>query len=223
VLLHFISSLRPRFEGDSGGGSGAGGNQGGDPAEGFKRLLEKNGSDALRVAELLHRENYTEREQNRALKEQLAAAQGKVPAEGAIVLTPEQAQAWQAYSGLGDIASIQAAIAERDTTKGELATIKRDLELRDVASIANYKPAVLRQLAGDAQFVIKEADGKRSVSVKDGDKETPIADYAKTKWADFLPALQVEQARPAIGTPQTRSGGTPPPAAQANTPKRSIL
>src|SRR5262245_64164630 len=84
MLRGFISRL---YEGDgTGGGSGGGG---GDPTEGFKRLLEKHGSDALRVAELLHRENYQEREQNRLLRQQLAEAQGKVPAEGAIILSKD--------------------------------------------------------------------------------------------------------------------------------------
>lgn len=225
MLIRFLSHLF-FFEPDK-GSAGGGDPPADDPAKPrASDILDRHGNDALKLAERLatrEGDNYSLREERRQLKEQLAALQGKLPAEGAVVLAGDDASQWQAYTQLGKLDELQAALAERETTKGELATLKRDLELRDVAQIANYKPAVLKQLAGDAQFVIKEADGKRSIVVKDGEKETPLSDYAKAKWADFLPALQIGEARQAIGTPQARTGATPPPAAQQQSPKRSIL
>lgn len=207
-----LLGLQRFFEADRGSAGGDVDPPATDAKPRASEILERHGSDAIKLAERLatrEGDNYQLREERRQLKEQLAALHGKVPAADAVVLAGDDATAWAAYRQLGKLDELQAALSERETTKGELTTLKRDLELRDVASIANYKIAVLRQLAGDAQFVIKDADGKKSIVVKDGDKETPLADYAKAKWADFLPSLQTAPERPAIGTPQTRNAQRP--------------
>ena len=188
-------------------------------------ILDRHGSDAIKLAERLatrEGDNYQLREERRQLREQLAQLQGKLPADGAVVLAGDDATAWEAYRALGKLDELQAALSERETTKSELTTLKRDLELRDVAQIANYKIAVLKQLAGDAQFAIKEADGKKSIVVKDGEKETPLADYAKARWADFLPALQLAPEKAAIGTPLTRNAQRPIDAGGQQPPQRKV-
>jgi hypothetical protein len=203
---------KPLYEPDTGTGSGSGGsggtqqaaaqgNQGGADRQDLQGLLARHQGDAMAVIATLLSENHSLRDERRTLR-------GQLPAEGATVLTSEQAAAYQAYQQLGALADVQTALKERDTTAGDLKTLKRDLELRDVAAVSGYNLDVLRTLAGDAAFLIKDEtkDGKSAkvVTVKDGDKETPLDDYAKTKWAAFLPALkpQVEQARVAHGTPR---------------------
>ena len=97
--------LHPLFDGD--GGSSGGGQQppasGADPLAAFQRLLERTGSDAAQLARQLFDENYRHRERIRELER-------SVPAQGAAILTPEQAQAWQAYQQLGVPDQVQQTI-----------------------------------------------------------------------------------------------------------------
>jgi len=220
MLTRMYQFFRPRYEPETGGGKGGGNTPpaatppGGDPAAAYQRLLERTNNDATALSRQLYDENYRYREQIREL-------QGRLPAEGAVVLTAEQAQQWTAYQGLGALADIQAGLQARDTATQELTTLKRGNLLRDVAEALNLNAdgrQVLTTIGGDREFVIKDetVNGKavRAVYIKDGDKETAFKAYAETNWRAFLPALtsQAEQ-RPAIGTPRTQpqgGQGTPP-------------
>lgn len=233
MLLHFISSLRPRYEGDAGGGTGSGsGSDGKDDARPrASDILERHGSDAIKLAERLatrEGDNYALREERRQLKEQLEQLRGQIPAQGAVVLTAEQASTWQTYQQLGAPDALTTQLKERETVQSELASLKQDLTLRDVASVAKYDLDVLRTLGGDLTYTIKDeqVNGKpeKRVYVKDGDKETLLADHAKAQWAKFLPSLQLADAtppRPAIGTPQNRTQPQQPAqGGQAQQPPR---
>ncbi len=218
---------RPLLEPDTGGGQGSGGNggsgqgqQGGqDDRQNLQGLLTRHNNDAMAVIATLLSENHSLRDERRQLRNQL-------PGEGNLVLSGEQAQQWHAYGQLGALADVQAALKERETAQSELKTLKRDLELRDVAAAAGYNLDVLRTLAGEAAFAIKDEqkDGKavKVVTVKDGDKEIPIEEYAKTNWAAFLPALKpaVEQPQRAIGTPRTPQRQATQPGAPGQEQKR---
>jgi hypothetical protein len=218
-------SLHPFREADAGGaGSGNQGGQGSAEldariAQAVQGLLARNSGNSEAALGLLLREAHGYRERIRELE-------GQVPAQGSVVLTTEQGTTWQSYQQLGAPDALTAALKERETAQSELKTIRRDLELRDVAAAAGYSLDVLRTLAGELSFVVKDEqkDGKavKVVAVKDGDKETPIDEYAKAKWAAFLPALRPEaqQQRVAYGTPrqqqQRAQGGT-----QQEQPRRS--
>ncbi len=209
--------LHPLFEGDSGGNTGGGGGTPppaappapADPLAAFERLLNRSGSDGTQLARQLYEENFRHREQIRTL-------QGQLPAQGAAVLTPEQATAWQAYQALGAPDQVQATIAGH-------AALKRDLELRDVASASGYTLDVLRTLSGDLAFEVKDEtkDGKAVKAVyvtPKGGQPTPIETYATEQWAAFLPALRPAAAAaagaPALGAsnPASVRGATPLPA-----------
>lgn len=193
-----------------------------DPTAPLQGILSRHQGDPFAVIATLMGENAQLRETRRTL-------QGQIPAHGAVVLSGEDATRWQAYSAMGAPADLQTALTERDQARTELGALKRDLELRDVAAIGDgtqpYKLAVLKQLVGAAEFVIKDelANGQtvRKVFVKDGDKETPLGDYAKAKWPDFLPALQAGAVPSrAIGTP-TRTAQSPvQPQTQTQEPAR---
>jgi hypothetical protein len=217
MLLHLISALRPRYEGDPGGGTG-GGNPNPTPAPApasapapnddrpsIQGLMQRHNNDAMGVITTLLTENYGHRDRIRQLQSQL-------PAQGAVVLTSEQATAWASYQQLGAPDALTTQLKERETVQGELATLKQDLLLRDVAAAAKYDVDVLRTIGGDLTYLIKDeqVNGKseKRVYIKDGDKETLLADHAKTQWGKFLPSLQLADAtpaRPAIGTPQART------------------
>jgi len=212
--------LHPLHEADggtsaTGTGDGGQGNpspttaaSGTDPLAAFQNLLSRS-SDAAALARQLFDENYRYREQ-------LREAQRQIPAQGTALLPPEQAQAWQQYQQLGTLADVQRALKERETAQGELTTLKRDLELRDVASAAGYSLDVLRTLAGDLAFSVKDEqkDGKpiKAVYVTVDGKDLPVDVYAAEKWAAFLPALRPTQTgAPALGAtnPAVRRGDPP--------------
>lgn len=190
--------LHPLYEAE--GTGNAGGQQsaqqpasgGNDPLVAFQNLLSRS-SSAETLAHRLFEENYGHRSRIREL-EQL------VPAQGATVLSAEQAALWQAYQQLGAPDAVQ-------TTIQQAQQLRRDLELRDVAAAANLQIDVLRTLAGDLAFEVKDEtkDGRaiRTVYVKVDGKDIALEAYAAEKWAAFLPALRPAQmgqvGAPAIG------------------------
>lgn len=204
---HQVLFFEPdRGTGESGGTGGQGG--GSDPAAGYQRLLERHQNNALDMARTLYDENFRYRERIRELER-------SAPAQGALVLSAEQAAQWQAYQQLGTAEGLTQQLTAAQTAQTELAGLKRSTLIRDVADVAGYKASVLGQLPGadKLDFIIREADGKQSVVVKDGDTETALADYAQQQWADFLPALQAGQhAQQARGTGFVRqdAGGKAP-------------
>jgi hypothetical protein len=172
-------------------------------------LLAQYGSDmnaALRMAERLSAikdDNYKLRGKNRQLRDDIAGLRGKAAPEGSVILSADDAKAWEAYKALGsEPAALKQALTERDDAKQRLTTLEREKTIRDVAEVAKYKAAVLGQLPGSADlaFDIRDVtqDGAtvRMVYVKDGERQVPLTDYAEQHWADFLPALRVEAPLP---------------------------
>jgi hypothetical protein len=216
-LLSLISALHPRFEGDSGGGTGGTGTGNPNPADerpNIQGLMQRHNNDAMGVITTLLTENYGHRDRIRQL-------QGQLPAQGATVLSAEQAAQWTAYQALGAPDALTTQLQGAQTSQAELARLQRERMVASAAEAAGYKASVLSQLPGADKltFEVREADvdGKKvkHVFVKDGDKETPLADHAKNQWADFLPALQAQQTQtqtPPAGTtfPRQDAGGGQP-------------
>lgn len=173
------------------------------------KLLKRHDGDAASVATLLFTENKEYRDKLRATEATITELKGKVPAEGALVLTPDQAATWQAYQGLGKPEDLEKL-------KGELTTMQRRQLLSQAAGAHGYKEAVLGTLVGDLPLEIRdvEKDGKKQAAafVKDDKgQETALPEYAAANWADFLPSLAAVPTPPA-GTPFPRqnTGGRPP-------------
>jgi hypothetical protein len=207
--------LHPLFNADPGAGGGAPpapapapapAPSGSDPLAAFQNLMARAGSDAAALARQLFDENYRYRDRIRELEK-------TAPAQGAVVLSADDAAKWQAYQTLGAPADVQKTIEAGKT-------LQRDLELRDVAAAAGYSTDVLRTLAGDLAFEVRDEqkDNKpvKAVYVKVDGKDIPIETHATAQWAAFLPALKPVQAgqagAPAIGAsnPVGSHGQTPP-------------
>lgn len=188
-----------------------------DLAKAIEGLLAKHGDPNAALRVLLN-ENHTYRDTVRELK-------SKLPADGAVVLTGDDAQAWGEYRTLGKAAEVKKALDDGKAVASELSGLKRNEEVRTVAEIAGFKPSVLKTLAGDLAFEVKEEKGKdgkavRVVHVKGADdKSVPLTEYAEKHWADFMPSLKggtVAPVRP-LGTPAPRPGApapTPAPTGQ---------
>jgi hypothetical protein len=225
-ILRSIVALRPCYEPDSGNPSG--GNPGGgtsanqaDDRQNLQGLLQRHNNDAMAVIATLLTENHGLRDERRTLR-------GQLPAQGAVVLSAEDAVRWQTYQQLGAVDALTQQLQGAQTAQTELASLRRESLLGKVQEVSGYKASVLGKLPGadklDFQIREVEQDGKKeqTVVVKEsgtagsgGDKETPLADYAKTHWADFLPALQATQAQQSAGTTFVRqdASGTAPAGA----------
>lgn len=125
---------------------------------------------------------------------QLRATQAEVARLRGQVLSDDDRAAFEAFKALGKTpAEITAALSASETSATELATLKRDAALRDVAEAAGANVRVLRDRAGDLAFEIR--DEKRDdqnvkvVYVKDGDTAKPLREYAEAHWSDYLPVL----------------------------------
>lgn len=202
------------FDPETGGGTqGGGGQQSAGDAPNVQGLLQRHQGDAMAVIATLLAENHGLRDERRTLR-------GQVPAQGATVLTGEQAQAWASYQELGALDALKQQLAAAQGASQELQTLKHQALLGQVQEASGYKAAVLAKLPGADKltFEVRESqvDGKavKAVFVKDeAGKEAALADYAKAQWADFLPALQAAQQPPPAGTgfvPQSAGAGAPP-------------
>lgn len=151
-----------------------------------RRLLERNGDDAVALITQLMGENFDMRVKRRDIEQRL-------PKEGTVVLTAEEAKTWEALKGY-DPADLTKKLGERDTFENELKTTTRQKAMADAARVAKMNPAVLTRLAGDSLVIEVQGEGDKAVVVVKDDKgvSTPLADYAKANWAEFGPALAAD-------------------------------
>lgn len=171
-----------------------------EPPTGLAALIAKNDNSALKVAEMLHGDNYQLREKNRQLQAQI---------DGAVILRDEDKKAWQAYKALG--------------APAELATKLRQGELERVAGKAGFVPQVfadLDRMAGGRltyESKLETVEGVQVERVYVKDTATPdvapqlLSEYAKSQWAAYLPSLtpvaaggQSTQGVPAATAPGVR-------------------
>lgn len=188
-----------------------------DPQAGFQRLVERQGSTDA-AAFLLYQENYNYRERLRQAEQQLQDLQGRLPGEGSVVLSVEQAQTWQSYQALGQPDEVQQRISDYNR-------LQQEAHFRSVAEVCGFNPVVLAGLPGVSDLTIElgeeTANGKavRVAYVVQADgKKIALPDYAKQTWGAFLPALQAgsqQQAGPRFIHQQTGSGSPAQSAAEA--------
>jgi hypothetical protein len=191
-------------------------NKGNDPTAAFQNRLKKLDGDAMAFATQLFDENFQLRGQKRELEK-------KLPADGSLILSKEDAATWEAFNALNmKPEEIAEKVKDTETLTGEIAALKKRDVLRDVAGLQGYKLSVLedRDKATDGlEYIIKEEGKqgeKRKVAyVKHEGKEVPLEQFASEQWADFVPALKVEQGN---GTAKRGMGGDPPPVGGAGNP-----
>jgi hypothetical protein len=201
--------------GNPGGGAG-----GQDPASAFQRLLDQNKNDGLAVASKLFDENFQLREKNRELK-------GKLPTDGAVVLSADDAKEWQAFKALDkkaeDVKKALDSSAELEKQNKELAGMESLRELSDIGlDGSKLKISVLKdqmQRFPDAELTFKSEKDKDGNEAKvayikpDKDsKELAFTEFATDKFADYLPSLKVSTEANTVIKP----GNGPDPKPQGN-------
>lgn len=210
MLRGFLPRYYADDDGTGSGGSGAGDDQGKVKPSDILARYGQTAESALRMAEKLaesENSNYGLREKNRTLRTEVTELKAKTPADGARILTADEAKSFEAFTALGKKPDeIKTALDASSTTATELATLKRKQQLHDVQALTGFDPDVLGEIGPDWQYTFKDeqADGKpvKVVYIKDGDNESRIDEHAKV--LKFLPAL-----RPAAGGTGTgEQGGT---------------
>lgn len=188
---------------------------GGDEPEGKVKasdILNRYGTNeaaALRLAELYADSQntlYRLRRTRDTLTAERDALRAKLPADGAVMVSKDDAAALEAYRALGTPETLQQAQAAAQDAQAKLAGLERDARTRAAADAAGYKPGVLATLAGNVELVTKPGkDGAQAFVVADG-TETPLEDYAAQHWGDFLPALRPAASAPPVA-PDIDAGG----------------
>lgn len=170
-----------------------------NPAETFQKLLEKKNNDATALASQLFDENFQLRTKNRELS-------SKIPGDGTVTLTADEAKKWQAYEALGqEPKEIKKSLEKLPTLEKENKELASMETLRELAEVgldgSKLKLSVLKdQLAKYPEAVVrfesqKDKDGNESkvafIKSKPDGTESPFTDFAAQNLSDYLPALKV--------------------------------
>ncbi|AWN22204.1 hypothetical protein DKM44_02275 [Deinococcus irradiatisoli] len=192
-----------------------GGNAGDQIARSLQNLIDRQGGEG-RAAQLLF-------DENREYRARIRTLEGQLPAQGTVVLTPEQAQQWASYQAIdADPAALRTRL---DTGT---AAVERE-QGRTLAEASGANPDVLAErlraagLRAEVRDIAAEGTNlaRREVHVlnAEGADQGELRTYAQQHWQPFMPALFPTQSQT---TPQGRvvtgqSGADTTPAGDAMT------
>lgn len=193
--------------------------------EAVQRLWTDN-ADARRQARQARDDANAANAEARNLRRQLEQS----TPEGSIQLTAEEAAAWEAYKALGEPATLQTTIDAASEASAELARLQRQDLIRKSAELAGFSAGILADLDRanpGLHFEIAEAeDGSRQAMIKPGEEADPVplAQYAETAWAQYLPVLRPAQGSgPApLQYPRQRPAGDRPADAASALVRRML-
>jgi len=169
---------------------------GGDIARSLQNLIDRQGGSD-RAAQLLF-------DENREYRTRIRTLEGQLPAQGAVVLTPEQAQQWTTYQAIdADPAALRTRL------DSGTAAVERETG-RQLAEASGANPDVLSDrlraagLRAEVRDVAAEGTNpaRREVRVfnADGADQGELRTYAAANWQAFMPALFPAQAAQPQGT-----------------------
>ena len=181
-------------------------------AKAVESLKAKHGSADVALFKLVD-ENY-------GYRDKLRDVSAKIPADGAIVLTGDDAKAWGGYRELGALTDVRKAVSERDHLKTRVERYDRDALADEAAALNGFKAGPeFRLLVADLPLEVADAkvDGKparvaRIKGATDADEPTPLADYLKAHRPALSEALKdASKAERRPGTPPPNNFHQPPP------------
>lgn len=142
------------------------------------------------------------RQEKSALEQALAEVKGKVPGDDFEAVSKEELRALKKYRQLAkDPTELETHLTAFTQTQQELSQLKRELTLRDVAELLDWKPSILSQIQplANATMEIRQDNGKKVAVVLGADGAAiPLREYVETNLADFLPALAKSSPTTAI-------------------------
>lgn len=191
---------------------GGGGGTRADRDAALTAFRAKFNNDLERAVATLFDENYRLRTKNRKLTEQVETA--KLP-DGAVVLTKEQAEHWEAYQKLG---APDALVKKEELEQANARIAQLDARARHdtAAKVLGWKSSVLHDLAEAKGLHIEVKDEKEGDKVvprvytrPKADEKAPLVlleKHVTDALADYLPALKERPAGPVI-PPMSPAGG----------------
>jgi hypothetical protein len=162
----------------------------------------------------LTRDNGRYRDRHREDQTKITELEGKLPKDGAVVLTKEQAADFEAYTKLGKPAEVSSAISDGAQAKAQLAArVKRD-HVHEAAKVLGWQPSLAERIRGidEGSITFKdeeiEQNGKKVAArvpylTPAGEKQTPVklVDYVAKNDPDIVDLLPA-------GEPDRRRAGT---------------
>lgn len=166
--------------------------------------------------------------ENQRLEAEVDRIAGQLPAQGAVVLTGEEAKAWGTFKGLGTAEDVKRAMEELPALRTTVSATERATVGREAAKLLGWNPDATVGAITDKGLVVSLVDGKnaKNEAVKvphvrpAGDEKAatvPLEDWVKAHAAYLTPALTATGgtggAPPAGGAPLTfpvlSAGGAP--------------
>lgn len=185
-----------------------GGSQGDNKAEALQKALAKHQGDAMALATFLFSDNYDQREKRRQ-------AEAKLPKDGQIVISKEDAALLEAARATNlKPDELKAKVEAASTLETEVATLKRESQLRAV-SATGYNFDALKDfdaLEPGLEYLVKDEQDKdkkpiKVAYVKKDGAEKPLEEYATEKRPHLLSALREGGTAQTKGTDWATQGG----------------
>lgn len=181
------------------------------------RILASQGNDARRALGQLADENLAYRRQRKALRQQVEQLTARLPKEGAVVLTGDDAKAWEAYKALGKPEELKKKVDRSAELETKLADRDRQTVIDEAAGAVQYNKDVLgeeirrRDLHLEMREVTETVNGqtvkKKVPHVRPAKDEKatlePLTTYAERDMKPYLVALKATGDASASG-----GGGT---------------
>ena len=168
------------------------------------------------------------REKNRQLREENEALKKRVPAEGAVVLSTEDAKAWEAFAALKlKPEDVSQAIKERDEATGKLKELSRNEQLRAAARAMGLNADALFTLLNLSQVIIKDAaEGEKMVKrafvkTEAGEQVYRTTANGSARWYAWgFSSSAAEISTPTTSAPRRASSRVTRPCPQARSSNR---
>ncbi len=130
----------------------------------------------------------------------------KVPANESVTLTKADAERWQAYTALGKVDEVKAALERVSTLETEKAQADRETNIRK----AKYDPKKLGRLIGSNALKVEGEGDNLKVSITVDDKDIALDEWAEAEGiSDLVNVARLDPNTRPAAMPQA---GKRPPA-----------
>ena len=154
----------------------------------------------------LESDNFKAREARRSAERERDELKDKVPADGSVVVSKQDAADLASYRELGKLDKVKGDLESSKTALADVARLQRSQNVSDAAGTKYNRKALETFLPADAT-VVKDGEGDKAAwVVKQGDTATALDAWVKTTEQEFGVPLTLKSS--SVG-----GGSNPPPAA----------
>ena len=171
--------------------------------------------------------------ENQSLEQEITRLSGLIPVAGSVVLSAEDAKAWDIFKALGKADDVKKLVTEEvPALRTKVSDAERKTAATDAASALGWNPDATTALIADKQLVVTLVDGKdkdgKAIKVPhvrpaadEKAQATPLTEWVEKNAAYLTPALTAKSAGGTGGAsqgtqgtpfPVQRGGGSSPTA-----------